>query len=471
MLKYRVYKDGEELSVQAARVSRAPINRVWEGNQRSVEQTEEAYFVSFDMSDSACLRIEVCEEFDSYELRPRVRDYCDSREGNSVTLTVSEPMQFTFEQDGAHNALHIFVNPASKIPDGDIIYFGAGEHDAGLIWLESNQTLYIDDGAVVYGVVYAKDAENVRIMGRGVLDASPYRRGNDDHEGGREIINALLARGFTPVDMKYHGNLVLNHCKNCLVEGVILRDAPMWSLIIRNDSENITVDNVKIIGQWRYNSDGINVCTSSNVNLKNCFVRSFDDCIIMRGAYLDGECGAVDNVIVENCVLWCDWGKCLEAWCGHKPTEIRNIVFRNNYLIHLNNVAMNITVWYGSNHSLIKGVRYENIFIDVDDEYCFNQYETPDNPIFAEKLGFEPMAVNIRIERIGKMIDLGSQRCEPVTDYSEFNAYFGDVLFKNIRYVGTRRSLPIVIEKHSKINHTVENIQTIDCDFTIDGWC
>ena len=160
----------------------------------------------------------------------------------------------------------------------------------------------------------------------------------DEFEGDSLDLSVWEHRNVGPV--KYHGNLVLNHCKNCLVEGIILRDAPMWSIIIRNDSENITVDNIKIIGQWRYNSDGINICTSKNVTVKNCFVRSFDDCIITRGAYLEGESGNVENATVENCVLWCDWGKSIETWCGHKATEIKNILFKNNYLIHLNAVAL-----------------------------------------------------------------------------------------------------------------------------------
>ena len=71
----------------------------------------------------------------------------------------------------------------------------------------------------------------------------------------------------------------------------------MWSTIIRNNCENITVDNIKIIGQWRYNSDGINICASKNVTVKNSFIRSFDDCIITRGAYLEGEDGNVENVL------------------------------------------------------------------------------------------------------------------------------------------------------------------------------
>lgn len=469
MKKYRVFIDGIEAEVVSARVSAAPINRVWTGVQRNTAQSEEAYFVSFDMTDKANVEIELDGDFESYEIRPLSFYLKDRRDGRKISLTVDRPMQFTVEIDGTHHALHVFANPKSVIPEGEVIYYGRGEHKADLIWLESNQTLYIDDGAVVYGVVYAKDAENVRIMGRGVLDASLYRRGNDDNEGGREVIEALLDRGFTPLDMKYHGNLVLNHCKNCLVEGIVLRDAPMWSTIIRNDCENITLDNIKIIGQWRYNSDGINICTSKNVTVKNCFIRSFDDCIITRGAYLEGEDGNVENATVENCVLWCDWGKSLETWCGHKPTEIRNIVFRNNYLIHLNAVAMNITVWFGSDHSVVKNVRYEDIFIDVDKDYCFNKYDTTGNDLFSEKWGFEPRIVSVSVEKLGKMIDLGSQKCEDIDDYSWFNVYFGDILYKNVRFIGNKRNLPVVVKKHSDI-HKIENIKAEDCDFEIEGW-
>lgn len=469
MKNYKVKVNENLIETQKATVSAFPLNRVWTGVQRVKEQTEEAYFVSFDLLEKSEIEIEVSEDFSGFEIRPRSFDLNARREGRKIFLTVDRPMNFTVEIDGTNNALHVFANPKKVIPQGDVIYYGKGEHKADLIWLKSNQTLYIDEGAVVYGVVYAKDAENVKIMGRGVLDSSPYRRGNDDNAGGREVIDALLDKGFVPVDMKYHGNLVLNHCKNCLVEGIILRDAPMWSTIIRNDSENITVDNIKVIGQWRYNSDGINICTSKNVTVKNCFIRSFDDCIITRGAYLEGEEGNVEDVVVENCVLWCDWGKSIETWCGHKPTEIKNIVFRNNYLIHLNAVALNITVWFGSNRSIVNNITYENIFIDLDKDYYFNQYDKSGNDEFKKKLGENPIIVSVSVEKIGKMTGLGTQMCENTDDYSDFNIYFGNILYKNVKFIGEKRDMPIVVKKHSEI-HTIENIKSENCDFEIKGY-
>ncbi len=466
---YNCYICGRKIDVYPVRVSAMPFNQVWTGEQRSFDQSEEAYVISFDMDAPVDLEVEIENEFSTYEIRPLSKNISHKKDGKKISILIDSPMQFTLEVDGFHNALHVFANPVSQKPDGDVIYYGKGEHKADLIWLESNQTLYIDEGAIVHGVVYAKDAENVRIMGRGILDASLYRRGNDDNEGGREIIEDLLSRGFSPVDMKYHGNLVLNHCRNCLVEGVILCDAPMWSTIIRNDCENITVDNIKIVGQWRYNSDGIDICTSKNVTVKNCFVRSFDDCVVTRGAYLEGESGNVENVVVENCVLWCDWGKSLETWCGHKPTEIKNVTFRNNYLIHLDSTAMNITVWYGSNHSLVDNILYENIFIDVDDKYLFYALQSEENPVFQKNYGYIPYVVKVSIEKLGKMVDLGSQRCEAIDDLSWFDVAFQNIAYKNIRYFGKDCRLRTLVEKYSDI-HKIKSLKAVDCDFELEEW-
>ena len=474
MQKYRVFLDSHELSVHTVRVSAVPINRVWAGTQRSLSQTEEAFYVSMDINRPSTLTVEVSEDFEHFELRPLSKSFDTVREGNRIRIRLDEPQHFTVEIDGTHHALHVFVNPPAVLPQGEMLYFGPGEHRAGLIWLESNQTLYIDEGATVYGVIYGHNVENVRILGRGALDSGPYRRGNDDHPGGREVIDALLSRGFTPLDMKYAGNLVLNHCKNVLVEGIILRDAPMWSTIIRNNSENITIDNIKIIGQWRYNSDGINICTSKNVHVKNSFVRSFDDCIITRGAYLEGEDltgeeGTVENAVVEGCVLWCDWGKSLETWCGHKPALIRNILFKNNYLIHLSVTAMNITVWYGSSHSFVDQIRYEDIFIDLDEDYLFTQLETDEVPNFIARSGHVPNAVSVTVERLGKMVDLGSQRCEAIYDYSDFDVRFTNISYKNVRYFGAKRALPVIVEAWPDI-HRIEHITAENCDFALEGW-
>ena len=88
---------------------------------------------------------------------------------------------------------------------------------------------------------------------------------------------------------------------------------------------------------------------------------------------------------------------------------------------------------------------------------------------FKEKKGFVPFIVKVSVEKLGKMVGLGSQTCESVDDFSDFNLYFGNILYKNVRYVGEKRDMPIIIKKHSEI-HTLENIRAENCDFEIQGW-
>lgn len=91
-------------------------------------------------------------------------------ENGIIKIQLNKPQYFTVEPFGRKNALHIFADPIADYQnEGEIIYFGEGVHDTGIIELESNQTLFIDEGAVVYGGVRACDAGNIKIIGRGIL--------------------------------------------------------------------------------------------------------------------------------------------------------------------------------------------------------------------------------------------------------------------------------------------------------------
>jgi hypothetical protein len=105
----------------------------------------------------------------------------------------------------------------------------------------------------------------------------------------------------------------------------------------------------------------------------------------------------------------------------------------------------------------------------LDSDYYYPQIDNSGEGEFKKSNGFTPAIVSVSVDRLGKMIDLGSQRCEPIDDYSDFNVYFGNVLYKNVKYAWQKRDMPIIIEKHSEI-HTLENIRAENCDFEIQGW-
>lgn len=465
MYTYNVKVNGIPVCVQSMRVSALPLNRIWDGNQRPFEQTETAYYITVDISEAALLEIEITGVFDKCEIRPLEKRIDYQRDGAVISIPIAGRMQFTVEPDGYHHALHVFVNPKSEKPEHCTRYFGKGIHDVGLLWLQSNETIYLEEGAVVEGVIYGKDVHDVKICGRGVIDSGRYRKANDSIcENGKEIKELLEQKGIEKDDLNYYGNLVLRHCENVWIEGVILKDAPMWSVIIRDNCKDITMDNLKVIGQWRYNSDGIDICTSKNVTLKNSFIRSFDDCIVVRGAYLPGEEGNVENILIENCVCWCDWGISLETWTGQKDTAIRNVVFKEIYLIHISTVAIDITSWYGSEKILVENIVYDGIFIDADEEYVHPVIEGQGRECEIGKPGFVPYLLLIRPVHIGKMAGQGSQKAIPV-DTSAFRFVYRNIILNRIRYQGKEDLLVHVVPVEGLLE--LENLIVTNSDFEL----
>ena len=108
-MNYSVYLNGKLLTVHSARVSKLPLNRVWPGFQRPLEQTEIGYFVTFDMNAPVHLRIEISDEIERVALRPR--EFCiKHRVGKRcIEIELTEPRLFTVEVNGHHEALCVFA--------------------------------------------------------------------------------------------------------------------------------------------------------------------------------------------------------------------------------------------------------------------------------------------------------------------------------------------------------------------------
>ena len=251
-MKFTVWLNGRELPVQKARVSAFPLNRVWPGKQRDMDQTEWTEFVSFDLDCEGKGELEIRSDegkMESVEIRPLAQGIPMERTERGIRLRLGEPCQFTVEAGDRHSVLHVFANPPFRyehVP-GEL-YFGPGEHHAGVIEPEDGQTVCIDEGAVVYGAILLLRKKNVRIVGRGILDSSELCRGNDWSKGEPELSIRIRERGLTPRDAAYSSGFVAFGCTNLFVEGIVLRDAPFWAVIVRNNCRDVVIDNIKLIG-------------------------------------------------------------------------------------------------------------------------------------------------------------------------------------------------------------------------------
>jgi len=415
---YEIKLNGTPAKANFARVSAMPFNCIWPNHQRPLDQTEEAAFINFAMSEPVVMEVTAQKEFAEAIVRPLHDGIVTQIDGKTVTFTIEKPGQYTLELDGWHNALHIFANPDidyGVYPDDEnVIYFPAGVHHPGVIQLESNQTVYIDKDAVVYGAILAVMAENIRILGEGILDGSWELR--DDNTKFEpldqlrrnpqwDIYNPIMhgepvAEPVTPgtgscilqdkqsfldlleADGAVNTCIHLYGCKNVEVKGVTLRD-PVAFTVVPANCENLTIDNIKIIGNWRYNSDGVDFFNCRNCVLKNSFVRSFDDSVVLKGM-VGWDTWNMENILIENCVVWCDWGANLEIGAETNAQEYQNIIFKDCDCIHCNSAAMRI---HNCDRAVVHNVLYEDVRVEYSKYDLASVYQQSDDMVYEPRYG------------------------------------------------------------------------------------
>ncbi|MFA5422522.1 MAG: glycoside hydrolase family 28 protein [Phycisphaerae bacterium] len=221
---------------------------------------------------------------------------------------------------------------------GGRVVVPAGQFSSGAIHLKSNVELHLAEGAVIKfstdpnsylptvytrweGVecmnyspmVYAYEQNNIAITGKGTLDAQSSSENwwawSKIQKADRERLFKYGQEGAPVQERKFGAGAKLRpnmiqfyKCKNILIEGVTIKDSPMWHIhpVL---SYNITVKNVKITG-YGPNNDGFNPESCKNIIIENCYFDTGDDCIAVKaGRNDDGRRVDVpsEDIIIRNC--------------------------------------------------------------------------------------------------------------------------------------------------------------------------
>lgn len=355
-----------DCEVRECRVSAVPYNRPWPGKQRQYSQTESAGFISFSADESVTLRVKSKKAFKTASVKPSSKNIKVDIQEDEAVFTLSNQGNYVLELDDTHNVLHIFFNHIKDYPDKDkaTYYYGPGMHFPGIINLRDNDMVYIDEEAIVFGSINSVGAKNVKIFGGGILDNSCEER-----------VTENCYENFTK------GTFRIYNSENIDVSDIIFTNSSTWVMSMFY-CKNINIDNVKIVGHWRYNTDGIDIVNSDNVTVRNSFIRSFDDTISIKGIYEYDK--PIENILIDNCVMWCGWGKNCEIGVETACPEYKNIVFKNCDLIH-NSVAA-LTVSNGCNAD-IHDVLFENINVELQSCTPCEVVQTEDGKPYDQNAG------------------------------------------------------------------------------------
>jgi hypothetical protein len=311
---YTLEVNGKPVDIYLAKIAEVDDLQNW---MLQPEEVGGPYsFTYFDFSGDITIKItSLKKSLDQLVIRPLSSGVVPEINGNTATFTISEPCKLSFEPDGRIEPLLIFANAPEIDPpaegDENVLYFGPGVHKPEKISLSSGQTLYIAGGAIVKAGV-AVSGENINIKGRGILCGNDWQW--------RQGPGRMLG---------------INESSNVVIDDIILRGAWSWTIPIYN-SDSITITNIKLVGSKNPNDDGINPCNSQKVYIRDCFIRSDDDCIAMKGMRLGSENDNVEDIVVENCLLWADRARVFLLGHESRAQYMRNIVLRNIDILHFN---------------------------------------------------------------------------------------------------------------------------------------
>lgn len=336
----------------AAAAPRSTIFRVSvDGQQVETLATGVADFASWTLSDGARgpqhVVIETQAPIQKAFVRPLSRGVVPVVEGHRLTFDLPGAVNLCVEIAGL-KTLFLYANaPERERPAPDapgVHFFAAGKvYEVGELHLGSGETLYIEEGAIVRGCVRARDAQGVRIAGRGVLD------GGGTGSPGRMVL--------------------FDGCEDVRVADIIMIQPKSWMLVL-GGCRGVSVSGLKEIGEV-VTSDGIDVVGSRDVHIEGCCLRNNDDCIAIKARNITGDPTRddvwqrdVENVLVERCVFWNDRaGNAMEIGFELRAARVANIVFRDCDVLCVHGFGAVFSIHNGD-RATVEDVLWENIRVE-----------------------------------------------------------------------------------------------------------
>ena len=338
---YTLEVNGQSVDIYLAKIAEVKNRPEWTLDPKDVGGPYS--FTYFDFLGEVTLKVtSLTKPLDNLVIRPLTAGVAPKIDGNTVTFTIKGPCKLSIEPDGRMEPLLIFanaqeVNPPKK-DDPNVVYFGPGIHKPVKIKLSSNQILYIAGGAIVKGGVEVT-GNNIKIMGRGILCGNDWEW------------------------RKGPGNMIgMRNATNITVDDIIVRGSWSWAIPIYN-CNSVTITNIKLVCSKNPNDDGINPCNSQNVHIRDCFIRTDDDCIAMKGIKLGSNNDNVENITVENCILWSDRARVFLLGHESRAAYMRHIVLRDLDIMHFNMVPF---LFEPGEEMSIEDVHIENVTIFAD---------------------------------------------------------------------------------------------------------
>ncbi len=210
--------------------------------------------------------------------------------------------------------LHFKSNVNLHLKKGAILLFSESPED----YLPPVKTTW--EGMECYNyspLIYAYEAENIAITGKGTLKAKMdiWQKWFDRPESHMQSLASLyhMASRNEPVENRQMANdsanlrpqfIQFNRSKNILIEEISIENSPFW-VLHPYMSKNVVIRDIKVKAHG-HNNDGVDPEMSENVLIEDCIFDQGDDAIAIK-AGRNQDAWKLDtpskNIIMRNCLV------------------------------------------------------------------------------------------------------------------------------------------------------------------------
>jgi hypothetical protein len=245
------------------------------------------------------------------------------------------------------------------------------------------------------------------------------------------------------------GNLIaIRNSTDIEVNGITLRGSSHWTIVPRN-SQRVTIRNVKLCNSRVQNDDGINPCNSQDVLITDCFIRSDDDCVALKGLDYSAPNSNVERITVENSILWCDRARIFLLGHESRAAFMRSVTLRNLDIVHF---SMTPFLLEPGEDMRLEDITIEDIRIHGEGQKEFVRLRPVVNQYMHKKVpGF---IRNVRFHNITIYGQTGDYLLQIQGADAEHNVR--DITFENISIVDSKLTEE---SKQVRIGEHAENIK------------
>ena len=248
---------------------------------------------------------------------------------------------------------------------GGRLVFYVGRYLTGTLYLKSNVTIHLEEGAILVGstnpfdyeknfnwtaLIFALDQENIGITGKGVIDGQGFLVATN--------LVDMIHKGVVKDPLKYDRpnetirpqNIYFRGCRNIVIRDINLRDPGSWNQQY-DQCRNLVIDNIRVDSKSYWNNDGVDIVDCDSVVVSNSYFDAADDGICLKSHSADFAC---QNVFIHNNTVRTSANGIKFGTVGHGG--FRNIRIINNLVFDTYRSALTFAA--------VDGGFVENIVVD-----------------------------------------------------------------------------------------------------------